>query len=201
MRSSTKDFNLRLYQPTHGHLTEDRVEPFRSFYRSLYCLVLGVMIAACPFEFSFDFESGLHAKAMIALAKSGSGKDGDGGDDDSGDNSGSGSGNSGSDNSGSGSGNSGSGSSGSGNSDSGSGSGNSGSGSSNSGSGSQGNGKSSAGPRLQEVGLNLHLTYSNGWEEEILNGRYELKDPQGRTVSRRSATKVDYGRMREAARQ
>ena len=48
---------------------------------------------------------------------------------------------------------------------------------------------------------NLHLRYSNGWDERILNGRYILVDPEGRTVTRRAATAKDLERMRAAVTQ
>ncbi|MDE1993707.1 MAG: hypothetical protein KGI75_14480 [Rhizobiaceae bacterium] len=34
-------------------------------------------------------------------------------------------------------------------------------------------------------------SYEGGWHERITNGHYELYDPQGRLVIRRSATKAD----------
>lgn len=48
---------------------------------------------------------------------------------------------------------------------------------------------------------NLHLQYTNGWNERIRNGRYRLVDPEGRTVSDRWATTKDLMRMRKAAGQ
>ncbi|WP_304620136.1 hypothetical protein [Paracoccus sediminilitoris] len=39
------------------------------------------------------------------------------------------------------------------------------------------------------------MTYSDGWREELENGRYELKDAQGRTVIERSATPQDRARL------
>ncbi|SDP88324.1 hypothetical protein SAMN05428967_4072 [Phyllobacterium sp. YR620] len=125
---------------------------------------------------------------------------------------GSGSGSSGSSGSGS-SGGSGSGSSGSGSSGSGSNSGssggsdNSGSGSSNSGSGSGGSqGSSSSGSGSENSRANSsdsesHATpslsagqervYQGGWTERIRNGRYEIFDPQGRSVINRKAIPAD----------
>ncbi|SFJ41023.1 hypothetical protein SAMN04515648_3898 [Phyllobacterium sp. CL33Tsu] len=124
---------------------------------------------------------------------------------------GSGSGSSGSSGSGSsggsGSGSSGSGSSGSGsNSGSGGGSDNSGSGSSNSGSGSGGSrGSSSSGSgsdnsRANSSDSESHApsrsagqerVYQGGWTERIRNGRYEIFDPQGRSVINRKAIPAD----------
>lgn len=46
---------------------------------------------------------------------------------------------------------------------------------------------------------NLHLRYSNGWEETIRDGRSVLPDPQGRTVSNRRATFDDLTRMCDSA--
>ena len=46
---------------------------------------------------------------------------------------------------------------------------------------------------------NLHLRYPNGWDEQILNGRYILIDPKGRKVTNRRATMDDLDRMRDAA--
>ncbi len=217
MHLNCNDFKFRLRQSAPEHLAEDLVESFRSIYGSLKCLAVGLMFAVCPVGISFDFESGVHAKVMIVFAKSGSGRDGDSGDnsgggDGSGSSSGSGGGrdsNSGGGNSGSGGGGhsgtgSGSDSGGGSGSSSGSGNGNgssSGSGSASSVSSSEGKGKSLSAPRLREVGQNLQLIYSNGWEEKIFNGRYELKDPMGRTVSLRSATQADHDRLRRAALQ
>ena len=41
----------------------------------------------------------------------------------------------------------------------------------------------------------IEVTYSDGWREELENGRYELKDAQGRTVIERSATPQDRARL------
>lgn len=59
----------------------------------------------------------------------------------------------------------------------------------------------SVGPsnNAQRVTQNLHLRYSNGWQEWVRDGRYRLIDPQGRTVSDRRATANDLARMRTAA--
>ena len=46
---------------------------------------------------------------------------------------------------------------------------------------------------------NLHLRYPNGWDEQILDGRYRLLDPEGRKVADRVATMKDLERMRAAA--
>lgn len=90
---------------------------------------------------------------------------------------------------------------------SGSGSSNSGSGSSNSGSGSGGSrGSSSSGSGSESSRANSsdsesHATpsrsagqervYQGGWTERIRNGRYEIFDPQGRSVINRKAIPAD----------
>ena len=158
-------------------------------------LLMGLLFAAFLPRITVDEEGRFNVDTPMAYAESGSGIDGKGG----------GSGNSGS---GSGS-NSGS---GSGDSGSGSGSGNSGSGDGNSGSGGKDDGGTSSNNRgsrkkdpssvtsdLRGSGSNLHLIYSNGWEEKIKSGRYVLRDPYGQTVKRRAATQADLERMRKAA--
>lgn len=55
-----------------------------------------------------------------------------------------------------------------------------------------------AGARPTEVERStrgIEVTYSDGWREELENGRYELKDAQGRTVIERSATPQDRARL------
>ena len=170
-------------------------------------LLMGLLFAAFLPRITVDEEGRFNVDTPMAYAESGSGSDGKGG----------GSGNSGSGSGGSGGGNSGSGNSGGGNSGSGCGnSGNSGSGSGsgsgNSGSGGKddsGNSSNNRGSRkkdpssvtsdLRGSGSNLHLIYSNGWEEKIKSGRYVLRDPYGQTVKRRAATQADLERMRKAA--
>lgn len=44
------------------------------------------------------------------------------------------------------------------------------------------------------------MTYSDGWREEVENGRYELKDAKNRTVVERPATRQDYNRLGAIAR-
>lgn len=46
---------------------------------------------------------------------------------------------------------------------------------------------------------NISLVYSNGWREWVLNGRYVLIDPQGRTVADRIAGADDVIRLRQLA--
>ena len=175
-------------------------------------LLMGLLFAAFLPRITVDEEGRFNVDTPMAYAESGSGSDGKGGGSG---NSGSGSDNSGSgsgsDNSGSGSGKSGSGSgnsssgsgSGSGNSGSGGGSGNSGGkddgGNSSNNRGSRKKDPSSVTSDLRGSGSNLHLIYSNGWEEKIKSGRYVLRDPYGQTVKRRAATQADLERMRKAA--
>ncbi|WP_238367689.1 hypothetical protein [Mesobacterium pallidum] len=67
--------------------------------------------------------------------------------------------------------------------------------------GRHGNG---AGPQVIRVGRlveyetgpnKIEARYSTGWKEEIENGRYELKNPAGRTVRERMATEEDMARL------
>ncbi len=152
-------------------------------------LLMGLLFAAFLPRITVDEEGRFNVDTPMAYAESGSGSDGKGG--------GSGNSGSGSDNSGSGSG---SGNSGSG---SGSGSGNSGGkddgGNSSNNRGSRKKDPSSVTSDLRGSGSNLHLIYSNGWEEKIKSGRYVLRDPYGQTVKRRAATQADLERMRKAA--
>jgi hypothetical protein len=46
----------------------------------------------------------------------------------------------------------------------------------------------------------VEIGYSDGWKEEIENGRYELKNPSNRTVVERPATQADINRLNAAAR-
>ncbi len=150
-------------------------------------LLMGLLFAAFLPRITVDEEGRFNVDTPMAYAESGSGSDGKGG--------GSGNSGSGSDNSGSGS--------GSGNSGSGGGSGNSGGkddgGNSSNNRGSRKKDPSSVTSDLRGSGSNLHLIYSNGWEEKIKSGRYVLRDPYGQTVKRRAATQADLERMRKAA--
>lgn len=65
--------------------------------------------------------------------------------------------------------------------------------------GRSGNDQAQESHNSQGVPENLHLRYANGWDERILNGRYILIDPEGRTVTNRRATMGDQTRMRDAA--
>jgi hypothetical protein len=156
-------------------------------------LLMGLLFAAFLPRITVDEEGRFNVDTPMAYAESGSGSGGKGGGSG---NSNSGSG-SGSDNSGNGSG---SGNSGSG---SGSGSGNSGGkddgGNSSNNRGSRKKDPSSVTSDLRGSGSNLHLIYSNAWEEKIKSGRYVLRDPYGQTVKRRAATQADLERMRKAA--
>ena len=63
-------------------------------------------------------------------------------------------------------------------------------------SGSVGGGYASARPtEVERSTRGIEVTYSDGWREEVENGRYELKDAQGRTVIERSATAQDRARL------
>ncbi len=74
---------------------------------------------------------------------------------------------------------------------------NSGSGSGNDDDDNDGRDRDRRGSEQREGTLaDLHLRYANGWDERILNGRYRLVDPQGRTVANRRATHEDLARMR-----
>ena len=46
---------------------------------------------------------------------------------------------------------------------------------------------------------NIEIRYTNGWKEELENGRYELKNANNRTVVQRRATAADVARMRAIA--
>ncbi|MDQ1901633.1 hypothetical protein RAH32_14410 [Paracoccus sp. WLY502] len=49
--------------------------------------------------------------------------------------------------------------------------------------------------RYERSDRGIEVTYSDGWREELENGRYELKDAQNRTVVERPATRQDYDRL------
>ena len=82
-------------------------------------------------------------------------------------------------------------------------SGNSGKGSGNSGKGkSENSGFGNIPDRFGRVvekkssGSKIELRYSDGWREEIEEGRYSLKNPDGRRVVSRKARNSDWTRMR-----
>ncbi|MFQ6774592.1 hypothetical protein V6Z69_05220 [Cereibacter sphaeroides] len=54
--------------------------------------------------------------------------------------------------------------------------------------------------KLEVRGRNIEVTYTDGWKEEIENGRYELKDELNRTVIQRPARRADRERLMTAAR-
>ena len=54
--------------------------------------------------------------------------------------------------------------------------------------------------RAQRRGGNIEVRFVDGWKEEVENGRYELKDPAGRTVVERAATNADVSRLSLAFR-
>ena len=47
----------------------------------------------------------------------------------------------------------------------------------------------STGARIEVDGANIEVIYPDGWKEELQNGWFELKDPAGRTVVERRATR------------
>ncbi len=49
--------------------------------------------------------------------------------------------------------------------------------------------------RVERSSRGLEVLYATGWREELENGRYELKDPNGNTVVERVATPGDMARM------
>lgn len=52
---------------------------------------------------------------------------------------------------------------------------------------------------VEAEGRNVEVRYSSGWKEELVAGRYELKDPDNNTVVERSATTADIGRLTRLA--
>ncbi|VVT08633.1 conserved exported hypothetical protein [Rhizobium sp. EC-SD404] len=52
--------------------------------------------------------------------------------------------------------------------------------------------------KAESEGSALEVTYSDGWKEEVENGRYELKDPTNQTVVERPATQSDIDRLNSA---
>lgn len=64
-------------------------------------------------------------------------------------------------------------------------------------------GGGAAGSRPTEIersARGIEVSYADGWREELENGRYELKDAQGRTVVERRATTEDMQRLSEFSR-
>lgn len=56
------------------------------------------------------------------------------------------------------------------------------------------------GSRVEVSGNHIEIVHPNGWKEELENGIYEIKDPQGRTVTERRATSEDLARVHAFAR-
>ncbi len=52
------------------------------------------------------------------------------------------------------------------------------------------------GARIEVYGGKIEIVYPDGWKEELENGIFELKDPSGRTVIERRATREDVARLR-----
>jgi len=179
-------------------------------------LLLGVLISALPLRPDFSAPWSIGFSASIAIAESGKGKGGDGRDDDDDkddrddddddkddrddDNSGRGGGGD-DDNSGRGGGGDDD-NSGRGGGDDDSDDDRNSAGSTGSGNGNNGKTNSADNEVTSEIlgsGNNLHLRYSNGWQEWVRNGRYRLVDPNGHTVADRRAKQSDLDRMRAAA--
>jgi hypothetical protein len=51
------------------------------------------------------------------------------------------------------------------------------------------------GAAVEVEGENIEVTYPDGWTEELQDGWFELKDPAGRTVVERRATRKDIRRL------
>lgn len=180
--------------------------------------MLAAALTATPL--SFDFTD-LTIGSSAAHAKGGNSGSGSGSSGSGSSNSGSGSGDDDDDDDNSGSGSS---NSGSGSSNSGSGSSNSGSGSGDDdhdddddddngrrggrNGGRDDRGTSSAGipakfgfvVKAEVQGNHIEIGYSDGWKEEVEDGRYELKNPANRTVVQRPATQDDINRLSATAR-
>lgn len=58
------------------------------------------------------------------------------------------------------------------------------------------NDRSAQAAKVEVAGNNIEVVYSDGWKEEIENGRYELKDPSNNTVIERPARTADINRLR-----
>ena len=54
--------------------------------------------------------------------------------------------------------------------------------------------------KIERTAAGVEVIYSNGIKEEIEGGRYELKNPAGRTVMERAATQADLARINANAR-
>ena len=51
------------------------------------------------------------------------------------------------------------------------------------------------GEKIERSGDRIRILYPDGYREEIEDGRFEMKDPQGRTVIKRAATSADLARI------
>ncbi len=54
--------------------------------------------------------------------------------------------------------------------------------------------------KAEVAGNHIEIGYSDGWKEEVEDGRYELKNPSNRTVVQRPATQDDINRLSATAR-
>lgn len=52
------------------------------------------------------------------------------------------------------------------------------------------------GERIKINGNRIEVVYPNGWKEEVRNGIFEMHDPAGRLVIRRTATAKDRNRLK-----
>ena len=189
-----------------------KIDLKKRLYALLGTTMLATALTAAPASFNFADLTVVGAAAYAKGGNSGSGSD-DSDDDNSG---------SGSSNSGSGSSNSGSGSDDDDDDNSGSGSSNSGHGSdddddeddddnghrSGRHGGRDDRGTSSSSipgkfgfvVKAEVAGNHIEIGYSDGWKEEVEDGRYELKNPSNRTVVQRPATEDDINRLSATAR-
>jgi len=152
---------------------------------------LALSVATLPITAKVD-QAGFHLKTFSAFAKDGhSGSDGGGGGSSGSGSSGSGGGDDGgSDDHGGDS--SGSGSSGSGGGD------DDGAGDDNGGHGAE-HIDPATGAKVEVSGNSIEVRHANGVKEELENGRYEMKDANGRTIVERTATAEDIARMTDLA--
>lgn len=50
--------------------------------------------------------------------------------------------------------------------------------------------------KVERSATGFEVEYANGWKVEVENGRFEVKNPAGRTVEQRPATSADLARFR-----
>jgi len=50
--------------------------------------------------------------------------------------------------------------------------------------------------KVERSATGFEVEYANGWKVEVENGRFEVKNPAGRTVEQRPATNADLARFR-----